>query len=52
MKKPDYNLGMRGGTHAEQTGKVRIEIEKILGLVKPDCVLEERYQFYAGGGAC
>lgn len=39
MRQPDYNLGAGGGTHAEQTGRMLIEIEKILASVKPDCVL-------------
>jgi len=39
MRAPDYNLGAGGGTHAEQTGKMLIEIEKILNSVKPDYVL-------------
>jgi UDP-GlcNAc3NAcA epimerase len=39
MRPPDFHLGIGGGTHGEQTGKMLIEIEKILNLVKPDCVL-------------
>ncbi len=39
MRPPDFHLGAGGGTHAEQTGKMLIEIEKILSSVKPDCVL-------------
>ncbi len=39
MHSPDFHLGAGGGTHAEQTGNMLIEIEKILNLVKPDCVL-------------
>ena len=39
MRPPDFRLGAGGGTHAEQTGKMLIEIEKILNSVKPDCVL-------------
>ena len=39
MRPPDFHLGAGGGTHGEQTGKMLIEIEKILQSVKPDCVL-------------
>jgi len=39
MRPPDFHLGAGGGTHAEQTGKMLIEIEKILASVKPDTVL-------------
>lgn len=36
---PDYNLGIAGGTHAEMTGKMLIELERVLVAEKPDCVL-------------
>ncbi|WP_297811268.1 non-hydrolyzing UDP-N-acetylglucosamine 2-epimerase [uncultured Finegoldia sp.] len=36
---PDYNLGISGGSHAEMTGKMLIEIEKILVKENPDMVL-------------
>ncbi|MBE0669806.1 MAG: UDP-N-acetylglucosamine 2-epimerase (non-hydrolyzing) [Anaerolineales bacterium] len=39
IKKPEFNLGIGGGTHAEQTGLMLIELEKILTSVKPDCIL-------------
>jgi UDP-GlcNAc3NAcA epimerase len=39
MRPPDFNLGIGGGSHSEQTGKMLIEIEKIFKEVKPDCVL-------------
>lgn len=39
MRPPDFYLGVGGGTHAEQTGKMLMEIEKILSSVKPDGVL-------------
>jgi UDP-N-acetylglucosamine 2-epimerase len=39
MRPPDYNLGVGGGSHGEQTGRMLIELEKVLAEVKPDCVL-------------
>jgi UDP-N-acetylglucosamine 2-epimerase len=39
MRPPDFHLGAGGGTHAEQTGKMLIAIEKILNSVNPDYVL-------------
>src|SRR5215208_996758 len=39
MHPPDFHLEAGGGTHAEQTGKMLIGIEKILDSVKPDYVL-------------
>ncbi len=39
LPEPDYYLGVGSGTHAEQTGKVMIEFEKILLKEKPDLVL-------------
>ena len=39
MRPPDFNLGIGGGSHAEQTGKMLIELERIFNEVKPDCVL-------------
>jgi len=39
MKKPDYMLSLGGGSHGEQTGKMLIEIEKILLEEKPEAVL-------------
>lgn len=39
MRPPDYNLGIGGGSHGEQTGKMLVELEKIFNQVNPDCVL-------------
>ncbi len=39
IPKPDYNLGVGSGLHAEQTGKMLIKIEKILLDQKPDFML-------------
>ncbi len=39
LPKPDYYLGIGSGLHGEQTGKMLIEIEKVLLKEKPDIVL-------------
>ena len=39
MHAPDFNLGIGGGSHSEQTGRMLLELEKVFGSVKPDCVL-------------
>lgn len=39
IPKPDYNLGISGGTHSEMTGRMMIEIESVLLKEKPDAVL-------------
>ena len=36
---PDINLGIGGGTHAEQSGAMMIGIEKIILKEKPNCVI-------------
>lgn len=36
---PDYNLGIRGGSHGEMTGKMLMEIEKVLVKEAPEWVL-------------
>ena len=40
IQKPDIHLGIGGGSHAEQTGRMLIEIEKVLLQEKPDwCIV-------------
>ncbi len=39
IRPPDFNLGVGGGSHGEQTGRMLIELEKVIGEVKPDCIL-------------
>lgn len=39
IPKPDYNLGISGGTHAEMTGRMMIAIEGVLQKEKPDWLL-------------
>ena len=39
IPKPDYNLGISGGTHGQMTGQMLIEIEKVLLAEQPDMVL-------------
>lgn len=39
LPQPDIHLGVASGTHAEQTGKVMIEFEKILAKEEPDLVI-------------
>jgi len=41
LPQPKYNLEVGSGTHAEETGKMLIGIEKILLEEKPDVVLAE-----------
>jgi len=39
LPEPDIYLGVSSGTHAEQTGRVMIEFEKVLMTEKPDMVI-------------
>ncbi len=39
IPKPDYNLGISGGTHGQMTAKMLVGIEEILQKEKPDAVL-------------
>lgn len=39
IPEPDYNLEIGSGSHAEQTGKMLIELEKLFVKIQPDVVL-------------
>lgn len=39
IPKPDYNLGISGGTHAQMTAKMLVAIEEVLQKEKPDYLL-------------
>lgn len=39
IPRPDYNLGISGGSHAEMTGKMMIALEKVFMKERPDCLL-------------
>jgi UDP-N-acetylglucosamine 2-epimerase len=39
LPEPDIHMGIGSGTHAEQTGRVMIECEKVLLREKPDLVI-------------
>lgn len=39
IPEPDYNLNISGGTHAQMTARMLVELEKVLLLEKPEAVL-------------
>lgn len=39
IPRPDYNLGISGGSHAEMTGKMMIAVEEVLNKEQPDWLL-------------
>ncbi len=39
LPKPDYNLGVGSGSHAQQTGQMMIALEAVMLSEKPDCVI-------------
>lgn len=39
MEKPEYQLNIHGGTHGAMTGRMLVEIERVLLVEKPDLVL-------------
>jgi len=39
MKEPEYNLDIHGGTHAEMTARMMVEIEQTFLKTKPDYVM-------------
>ena len=39
IPEPDVNLGVGSGSHAEQTGKIMIEFEKVILQHKPDLII-------------
>ncbi|MCC6723563.1 MAG: UDP-N-acetylglucosamine 2-epimerase (non-hydrolyzing) [Saprospiraceae bacterium] len=39
LPEPDYNLGVGGGSHTQQTAKIMLEFEKVVELEKPDLVV-------------
>jgi UDP-N-acetylglucosamine 2-epimerase (non-hydrolysing) len=39
LPKPDYFLGIGGGSHTQQTAKIMIEFEQVMAAEKPDVVL-------------
>lgn len=39
IPKPDYNLGISGGTHGQMTGQMLIKIEEVLQKERPDALM-------------
>ncbi len=39
LPEPNYNLGVGSGTHGEQTGRMLVEVERVLQAEAPDAVL-------------
>ena len=39
IPEPDYNLGVGSGAHGEQTGRMLVELERVLIADRPDAVL-------------
>jgi UDP-GlcNAc3NAcA epimerase len=39
INKPEYNIGIGSGSHAEQTGKMLVELERLYFSGKPDLVI-------------
>lgn len=39
IPRPDYNLGISGGTHSQMTGRMMIALEEVILSERPDCVL-------------
>jgi len=39
IPKPNYNLGIAGGSHGEMTGRMMIELEKVIQKESPDALL-------------
>ncbi len=42
LREPDYNLNIGSGTHAEETGRILIAIERIFAKIRPSVVLRGR----------